>query len=204
VTGDSVGTDRPSSTSEEALVLRAQQGDPAAFGAIYQDHVDRIYSYIAFRVQDTEAAEDITQEVFLHALRAVKSFTYRGTVSPWLMSIARNAVVDHWRRRGRRPEEALSSYETEAEDEEGLAGRVVGSIEPLSADEHAELVYSRERIASAATHLTELQQQVLGLRFAAGMSVKEAAEVMGRSEGAVKNLQHHALKALKRQLGEGE
>jgi RNA polymerase sigma-70 factor (ECF subfamily) len=182
---------------------------------LYQRHVDRVYSYIAFRVRDTALAEDLTQEVFLHALRALGSFNFRGALAPWLMSIARNAVVDHWRRRSRRPEDAISTLSGDTEEEEGLIDRLstevgggfaadaVGTLRgELGAEEHAEFVLTRERVARAAVNLTELQQQVLALRFSAGLSVKETADAMSRSEGAVKNLQHHALKALKRHLGE--
>jgi RNA polymerase sigma-70 factor (ECF subfamily) len=203
VTLKNTATDAPGAPDEGALVERAQRGDSAAFGELYQRHVERVYSYIVFRVQDTETAQDLTSEVFLSALRAVASFTYRGAVSPWLMSIARNAVVDHWRRRGRRPEEPLSSFEVDLEEEEeGLVERLALRTEYLAPDDRAELVLTRERIAGAATHLTDLQQQVLALRFSAGMSVKESAQAMGRSEGAVKNLQHHALRALKKHLGQ--
>ncbi len=199
--GDVLPGEQPGHGSEGLLVARAQAGDPRAFGELYQRHVDRVYSYIAFRVRDTAVAEDLTQEVFLHALKALGGFTFRGAVAPWFMSIARNAVVDHWRRRSRRPEDSLSSLETDAEEEEGLLDRL-GMSQGNDAEDRAEFVLTRERIARSALRLTELQQQVLALRFSSGLSVKETAEAMKRSEGAVKNLQHHALKALKRQLGE--
>jgi RNA polymerase sigma-70 factor (ECF subfamily) len=183
------------------LVARAQNGDAAAIGELYQRHVDRVYSYISFKVQDRTVAEDLTQEVFLHAIRALNSFKFRGSVTPWLMSIARNVVVDHWRRRSRRPEDALSTLEGETEEEGGLLDRL-GAGEVVLPDDRAELVLTRDRIVKAAVHLTELQRQVVALRFAAGLSVKETADAMARSEGAVKNLQHHALKALKKVLAE--
>jgi RNA polymerase sigma-70 factor (ECF subfamily) len=92
---------------------------------------------------------------------------------------------------------ALDTADAEGDDEDGL-DRIVSV--PDESDLRAEQVLRRERIARAAQLLTELQQQVLALRFAAGLSIKETADVMGKSEGAVKNLQHHALKALKRNL----
>jgi len=199
--GDGLPAERGGRGDEGTIVARAQAGDPGAFGELYQRHVDRVYSYIAFRVRDTAVAEDLTQEVFLHALKALGSFSFRGAVAPWFMSIARNAVVDHWRRRSRRPEDSISTLEPDVEEEEGLLDRL-GAAQGNDAEDHAEYVLTRERIARSATHLTELQQQVLALRFSSGLSVKETAEAMARSEGAVKNLQHHALKALKRQLGE--
>jgi RNA polymerase sigma-70 factor (ECF subfamily) len=185
---------------ERRLVERARGGDGAAFGQLYQRYVDRVYSFVVFRVRDATLAEDLTQEVFLQALRAIDAFDWRGSLAPWLLRIARNAVIDHWRRTNRRPERTMSALDTadaEGDDEDGL-DRIVSV--PDESDLRAEQVLRRERIARAAQLLTELQQQVLALRFAAGLSIKETADVMGKSEGAVKNLQHHALKALKRNL----
>lgn len=199
--GDVLPAEERAHGDEGALVARAQAGDPRAFGELYQRHVDRVYSYIAFRVRDTAVAEDLTQEVFLHALKALGGFSFRGAVAPWFMSIARNAVVDHWRRRSRRPEDSLSSLESDTDEEESFLDRQ-GITEGNDAEDRAEFVLTRERVARSAIHLTELQQQVLALRFSSGLSVKETADAMSRSEGAVKNLQHHALKALKRKLGE--
>ena len=186
---------------EPQLVERARQGDRQAFGVIYQRYVDRVYGYVAFRVRDTSVAEDLTQEVFIQAMRALGTFDWRGSLAPWLLKIARNTVIDHWRRMGRRPELPMSATETDDDDEDedgGRLGRLVA--EEDEAVTHAEGALDRERIMNAMVCLTDLQKQVVELRFAASLSIKETAEVMGRSEGAIKNLQHHALKSLKRYL----
>jgi RNA polymerase sigma-70 factor (ECF subfamily) len=184
---------------EQALVVRARQGDSQAFGQLYQRYVERVYSFVVFRVGDQALAEDLTQEVFLQSLRALDSFDWRGSLAPWLLRIARNTVIDHWRRATRRPERNMTSLEPpESDGEDDALDRLVAV--PDDADHRAEQVLHRAAIVEAAAHLTDLQQQVVALRFASGLSIKDTAEVMGRSEGAVKNLQHHALKALKKHL----
>jgi RNA polymerase sigma-70 factor, ECF subfamily len=190
--------------AERQLVERARHGDSRALGLLYQRHVDRVYSYILFRVRDEALAEDLTQDVFLQALRGLESFDWRGAVAPWLLRIARNAIIDHWRRRARRPERALSMMEDDDEDGNGdrLDRLAADTDEGMLGD--VERAVDRERIAQAADLLTELQRQVVALRFAAGLSIRETAEVMERSEGAIKNLQHHALRALKRHLANYE
>lgn len=186
---------------ERRLVERAQRGDGDAFEQLYRTYVDRVHAYIVFRVREQELAEDLTQEVFIQALRALDGFDWRGSLAPWLLRIARNTVVDHWRRLGRRKDRGLSVAEAgEDGDEDSLIGRMP-DVQSEEAVVKAEQAIDRQRFAVAAAGLTNLQQQVLALRFSAEMSIKETAEIMGRSEGAIKNLQHHALRALRRELG---
>jgi RNA polymerase sigma-70 factor (ECF subfamily) len=185
---------------EREWVERARQGDSQAFGQLYQSHVDRVYSYVLFRVRDRSIAEDLTQEVFIQALRSMGAFDWRGALAPWLLRIARNTVIDHWRKQGRRNERSLSAVEA---DEEGAGDSRIDRLVSEEAElaiAFAERAIDRDQIGRVAEQLTELQQQVLALRFASGMSVRETAEAMDRSEGAVKNLQHHALKILRRKL----
>jgi RNA polymerase sigma-70 factor (ECF subfamily) len=185
--------------AELRLVERAQHGDSQALGQLYQRHVDRVYSYILFRVRDEALAEDLTQDVFFQAMRALGGFDWRGAVAPWLLRIARNTVIDHWRRSARRPEWAMSALDDEDEEEDGRLERY-GAEDDGEALSAAEYAVDRDRITAAAAHLTELQRQVVALRFASGLSIKETADAMGKSEGAIKNLQHHALRSLKRHL----
>lgn len=189
--------------AEHRLVEQAQRGDTQALGQLYQRHVDRVYSYIVFRVRDEALAEDLTQDVFFQAMRALEGFDWRGAVAPWLLRIARNTVIDHWRRRARRPEWAMSALEDDDDADDQRMDRVVAE-EDTEAMSAVEFLVDRARIAEAAEHLTELQRQVVALRFASGLSIKETADVMGKSEGAIKNLQHHALRALRRQLADYE
>ena len=186
---------------ERRLVEKARAGDAEAFGAIYQRYVDRVHGFISFRVRDTVLAEDLTQDVFLQAIRGLEGFDWRGSLAPWLMRIARNTVVDHWRRSGRRPERSLSAVEAgEADDDDTSRIDRLAVSEEDAGIQRAELLLDREELIRASEQLTELQQRVIALRFAAGLSIRETAEAMGRSDGAIKNLQHHAVKALRRAI----
>ncbi|MFN2115730.1 MAG: RNA polymerase sigma factor [Anaerolineae bacterium] len=196
-----------SAGDEQRLVRLAQSGDSQAFGRLYQRYIDRVYSFVLFRVRDPQLAEDLTQEVFIQTLRGLESFDWRGSMAPWILRIARNTVVDHWRRSARRAEQPWSAVEPGDTDDE--SSRIESVAEEMERSEmaRAEMALDRERVSLAAEQLTELQQQVLALRFAAGLSIRETAEVMSRSEGAIKNLQHHALRGLRRALlqsGEAE
>lgn len=189
----------PEAADERRLVERARQGDAGAFGQIYQHYVDRVYSFVVFRVRDRAVAEDLTQDVFVQVLRGLDAFDWRGSLAPWLLRIARNTVVDHWRRIGRRPERTLTAVEAGDDDEDD------NRINRLVAEEdvglaQAEGALDRARIARAAGQLTELQQQVLALRFAAGLSMRETADIVGCSEDAAKQHQYRALAQIRRWL----
>jgi len=171
---------------EESLVKRAQQRDTAAFAAIYEEYVDRVYRYILLRVGTRVDAEDLTEQVFLKALESIDSFKWRGApFGAWLFRIAQNLVVDFVRRKSRRQTSPLEEWEG------------VATGDPESA---VELKLSIEETVAAVARLTEAQRQVIALRFGAGLSIAEAAGAMGKSEGAVKALQHSALVSLRRIL----
>jgi RNA polymerase sigma-70 factor, ECF subfamily len=192
--------DVPDQQRDELLIRRAREGDTQAFGQLYQRHVDRVFSFVVFRLRDTDVAEDLTQEVFIQAFRALHTFDWRGALAPWLLRIARNTVIDYWRRVARRPEHALSLADSgDDEEDEDRLGRLGADAGEIGVS-WVESMLDRERIGRAAAQLTELQQQVLALRFASGLTIRETAEVMVRTEGAIKNLQHHALRTLKRHL----
>jgi len=182
---------------EEELVRRAQKHDPAAFGQLYEEHFDRIYRYIVLRVRNRADAEDLTQQVFLRALEHIGSYRYRGMpFSSWLFRIAHNQVVDHWKKKSREKVKLLT------QDEMAEAGA-------LSDDDPADLAERKvglEQLAEACERLSDGQREVISLRFAGGLSVAETAKVMGKREGAVKVLQHVALKKLRVMLhpGDGE
>jgi RNA polymerase sigma-70 factor (ECF subfamily) len=174
---------------EASIVRRAQQQDPAALTQLYEENFDRIYRYIVLKIGDRTEAEDMTQQVFLNALKAISSYKWKGMpFSAWLFRIAHNQIVDYLRKKSRRATVPL---------DESLAA---GNGNPAQT---AERKLEVERLALATKKLTSAQQEVISLRFAGELSVAEAARVMGKSEGAVKALQHSAIVALRRALSAG-
>lgn len=175
---------------EEDLVRRAQRREPEAFGQLYEEHFDRIYRYIMLRVRSQADAEDLTQQVFLKALENIGSYRWRGMpFASWLFRIAHNLVVDYWKKKSREKVAAVAPEEIDemAPSQDDPAAR-------------AELNFDMKQLAEACEHLTDAQREIISLRFAGGLSVAESAKVMGKSEGAVKVLQHAALVRLRRIL----
>jgi len=171
---------------EESLVRRAKQRDQEAFAELYEEHFDKIYRYVALRVGDKTEAEDMTQQVFLKALQSISSFQWRGIpFAAWLFRIAHNQVVDYLRKKNK-PAAILL--------DESL----------VSSDNNPQLLAERrldiEQLLLAAKRLTEAQREVISLRFAGELSIAQAAKTMGKSQGAVKALQHSAIIALRKIL----
>lgn len=178
---------------ERLLVERAVAGDREAFGLLYERTVDDVYSYVRLRVRDTVLAEDLTQDVFLRALRALDTFEWRGSLLPWLIRIAHNRIANHWRSVGRSPHLAPLPEDDPAQPQPELADPAAASaieptLMPRDFDQHL-------------ARLTALQREVIALRFGAGLSLAETADLLGRSTNAIKNLQHNALASLRRRLG---
>ena len=171
--------------SEESLVTRIKCRDEAAFTEIYEANFAKIYRYITLKIGNKMEAEDLTQQVFLNAYKSASSFEWRGTpVIAWLFRIAHNQMVDYLRKKSR---VVIVSIEKTAP--------VVASDDPA---EMAEIKFDAEQLAKASKNLTELQNEVISLRFAGELSIREVAKIMGKSEGAVKALQHSAVEALRR------
>lgn len=183
--------------AESGLVARAVRGEAGAFGRLYQAHVQTVYNYVHFRVRDAATAEDLTQDVFTSAFHGVASLRDRDRFRGWLLRIAHNRVANHWRDR-------VGDVGLDAECGED-AGPASSEMPDRSACplEAVETRLTADAVLRACGRLTDLQQQVIALRFVVGLSVAETAEVMGRSENAVKNLQHHALAALRRHTAGG-
>jgi len=174
----------------ERLVEAAQGGQAEAFGVLYDQWVTRVYRYVAYRVGPGPHAEDLTAETFLRALEALHSFRWRGdgSFSAWLFRIAHNQVIDSRRRQTRRPTVPLDE-EPEMPGKEGdFTDRSVGGV----------------WVRQALAHLTHLQQAVVGLRFGSDLSIEETARVLGKSQGAVKALQHAAIVALRKLMDDSE
>jgi RNA polymerase sigma-70 factor (ECF subfamily) len=182
--------DAPSKEEVEDLVRRAQQGHSEAFAGLYEAFYDKIYRYVMFKTGDTLEAEDLTEEVFLRMLESIGSFKWQGyPFTSWLFRIAHNLVIDYYRKAGRQKKTSLDD-----------AMRVVGT-DNVDVDRKLDVELSIKEVKEAMGGLTRLQQEVLSLRFAGGLSVAETAEAMGKKENAVKALQHAAIKKLRTLLG---
>jgi RNA polymerase sigma-70 factor (ECF subfamily) len=177
---------------EATLIRRAKQDDRAAFAEIYDRHYAAIYRYIFYRVPTETIAEDLASEVFVRLVEKIEGFTYRGhPLRAWLYTIARNLVHDHHRRSGRTDHVPL---------DERLA-LAAGTPDPESV---ADSALNQERLAEALDCLTEDQRQVVILRFLEGLDCKTVAQVVDKSYGAVKALQHRGLAALRRVFESGQ
>jgi len=172
--------------NEESLIRRAQQRDQEAFAQLYEQHFDRIYRYVALRIGDKIEAEDMTQQVFINALQSISSFKWKGIpFSAWLFRIAHNQVVDYLRKKAKRATVPLDE------------SRASSDSNPQLVAEHR---LDIEQLLSATKRLTEAQREVISLRFAGELSIVQVAKVMGKSQGAVKALQHSAIVALRKVL----
>ena len=164
------------------VIAQAQLGDPGAFGEIYAKYAGLILRYLYVRVRDQEGAQDLTQEVFVRVIKGIGGFEYRGEKSflGWLYTIANNVLIGQARRK--------RAVSTPLDENMEL-------VDPRGQDEVLS-IYDRVALQQAIGQLTQDQQQVLTLKFFADMTNNEIATTIGRSEGAVKALQHRALQSL--------
>ncbi len=181
---------------EAELIRRAQHGERDAFVALYQKHYASVYNYAFYRVRDEAVASDVAADVFVRLVEKIGTFRQQGRpLLAWLYTVARNLIVDHYRRQGR-------FIDDERDDETALPAW--GSAEPTPDPlDYAHWQLTGQELASALTQLTEEQQQVILLKFVEGFNNDEVGQRLGKSIGAVKSLQHRALAALRRVL-EGE
>ncbi|MDQ1301098.1 MAG: hypothetical protein QG637_1019 [Chloroflexota bacterium] len=171
---------------QRALLERAGRADPYALGQIYDQYVNRIYSYIYHRVGQAEQAEDLTGQVFIRMLEAVRSGQgWKTSFSGWLYRIAHNLVIDFYRRRGRASFVDIDEAPPIIATEDDPSRRVQATLD-------------REDLRAALGQLTEEQAQVITLRFLEDLSIAEVAAIMGKNEGAIKALQYRAVLALRR------
>lgn len=175
------------STGQEedaALAVRASRGDVAAFGLLYDKHVDAVYRYVYYRVRDDAEAEDLTSDVFMKALRAIPKYEPRQAFLAWLYRIARNTVIDKVRRGGRQV-----SYE------DALAHPDAHQV--VEPDTELLALSDKMTLRNALAQLTPLQQEVIVLRFLEGFSTLEIAKLIGKREGTVRGIQFRAIGALR-------
>ena len=172
-----------------ALVRLAQAGDGEAFGQLYDRYVDTVFRFVYFRVNDRALAEDFTSETFLRALRRISTISYQGRdIGAWFITIARNIILDHMKS-ARHRLEITTSDSPESNDRE-----------PSTEDAVLETLAS-EHLLTAVKQLGDEQRECVMLRFVHGLSVSETANVMGKNDGAIKALQHRAVRKLADLIG---
>lgn len=185
---EGTATDRPEEFHEERWLIERAKRDPEAFGELYDLYFSKIYSYIYRKTGDRQVAEDLTSDTFMKALSHMKNYQYTGQpFVAWLYRIAANVVTDFYR--AQRPTATL---------DQGLQVAAHGT----SPEEAALALDDQQAIARAIQTLSPDQQDVVLLRFSGGMRLKEIAQTVGKTEGAVKALMFRALGNLKTKLSE--
>ncbi len=175
------------------LVRRAQAGDGEAFGQLYDRYFDVVFRFVYFRVNDRALAEDFTSETFLRALRRITSISYQGRdIGAWFVTIARNIVFDHMK-------SARHRLETPTADT--VEGPIVGADAAPGTEAAVLANLQSQRLMQAVAKLGDEQRECIVLRFVQGMSVSETAEIMGKKDGAIKALQHRAVRKLADLIG---
>ena len=174
-----------------ALVELAQRGDSEAFGLLYERYVDTVYRYVYVRVGSKAVAEDLTSETFLRALRRMDSFSWQGRdIAAWFITIARNLITDNAKSARFRMEVSTADMlDADPRVEAAPEGEVLERLRD-------------ERLLQAVKGLKPEQAECVVLRFLQGLSLAETAKVMGKSEGAVKQLQLRAVRSLHRELAD--
>jgi RNA polymerase sigma-70 factor (ECF subfamily) len=198
---DNGGDDSKYATSNEesaadrdrliALVELARNGDADAFGMLFDHYQGSVYRFVFHRTRSQTLAEDLTSETFFRALRSMNNFRWQGKdFGAWLMTIARNLTTDHFKAGRTRLEFATEDMSPHDRSTEGPEGSVLAAL-------------TNETLLSALTELPHEQQECLIMRFLQGLSIAETAQVLGRSEGAVKQLQLRGVRNLAKLMPEG-
>ncbi len=165
---------------DERLMIEAAQRDPSRFAELYEQNFDRVYAFVMRRVRDRSAAEDVTADVFHRALANLGNYQWQGTpFSAWLLRIAANAIADRWRRLAKEPVPTADEF---------LDSAVESDTE------------RRTMLAQLLAELPEDQRLVVVRRFVDQRSIKDIAAELGRSEGAIKQLQFRALENLRARM----
>ena len=173
------------------LVELARGGDSEAFGLLYDHYHTSVYRFVYYRVGSVALAEDLTSETFFRALRSMSSFKWQGKdFGAWLMTIARNLTADHYKAGRTRLEYATEDMGAHDSATEGPETAVLASL-------------TNEALLEALGELPAEQQECLIMRFLQGLSIAETAKVLGRSDGAVKQLQLRGVRNLAKLLPEG-
>ncbi len=175
----------PGKEAGERLLVEAAQKDPARFAELYESNFERVYAYVVRRVGDRAETEDLTSEVFHHALANLRRFEWRGIpFAAWLFRIAANLISDRWQRMGR---------ENVADEPEQIESAAACGVE-------FEEVERRATLFRLVDTLPVEQRRVVVLRFVEQKSIKEVAREIRKTEGAVKQLQFRALTSLRARM----
>jgi RNA polymerase sigma-70 factor (ECF subfamily) len=169
---------------DDRLLVEAAKKDPSRFAELYELNFTRVYGYIARRVGDRDAAQDLTSDVFHKALASIQSFEWRGVpFAGWLLRIAANMIVDRSKRGGKE-----------------ITGQDLPDLPDLGKRPKLEEADQCARLFGLVDQLPKDQRRVIGMRFAEEKSIREIAQALGRSEGAVKQLQFRALQNLRARM----
>lgn len=171
-------------SDDAELVRSAAAGDAAAFGLLYDRHFTAVYRYAFLRVRDRMEAEDVTSETFIRALRSLHRYEPRAPFAAWLVRIARNLVIDRARGGTRR----------EANER---AAAMPGSVDP---EREALARIEGQELRAALDGLSELQREVLILRFYSDLTTEEVCAVLGKGPSTVRGIQFRAIAALRRSM----
>jgi RNA polymerase sigma-70 factor (ECF subfamily) len=171
---------------EIELIQRAKTYDPQALSTLYERYFQGIYRYVYYRVSDSALAEDLTGDIFLKMLRGIGSYSIQGVpFSAWLYRIARNRVIDHMRRQPAKTDLTLEE----------------ARVETIASGESViDNALQRDELLKAVQVLTDEQRQVIILKFIDDLDNATIASILGKTEGAVKSLQHRALDTLRHHL----
>ena len=173
------------------MVEQARQGDPEAFGALFDHYHPQVYRFVYYRTGSVQLAEDLSSEAFVRALRNISRFTWQGKdFGAWLTTIARNLVTDHFKSARSRLEHPTEDSWVLDSSAEGPEGAVLDQL-------------TSETLLEAIRTLPDEQQTCIVMRFLQGFSIAEVAASLERSEGAVKQLQLRAVRNLAKRLPEG-
>lgn len=173
----------PATEAPERLLIEAAQKDPHRFAELYENNFERVYAFIARRVRDRDVAQDLTADVFHTALANLARFEWRGVpFAAWLFRIAAHAIADRWKRAAKERD-----------------------IPPLNEPPEVSLedTEQRARLFRLVDRLPADQRRVIAMRFAEQKTIREIAHALGRSEGAVKQLQFRGLQSLRARVGDG-
>jgi RNA polymerase sigma-70 factor, ECF subfamily len=171
---------------DQTLLAQARRLEPDALAEIHERYYGPIFRYVVFRLSNPDLAEDVTSEVFVRFLSALRDHRApQNNLKGWLFSVAARVVADHYRQQYRHPQQALS--ETAVSTDDDPADIVADHL-------------TWDRVAKALGELTPEQQEAIALRFGDDLSIRDAAQIMGKSEGAIKQLQARAVAMLTRRL----